>query len=536
MPSLFSSIVPADLNLPTRFTEFREAQGQAIDYVLYETDDKKKFTALGLPTGSGKSLLGMAIARVTDLKAVYTTATKGLEDQICKDFEESGVKDVRGKNNYTCATYTKTGKKHTRACDEGAKEECHLASTTGCPYFSALEAVRDSRIGSTNYSYLLHSRKYNPNALGNDLEPVGLLVLDECHAILKEVCNFLAIDLSSDDLVEWDGHDSATVLSGLMPDTTWTEYARRAAKEAKQIQKALESQYARSADAHEDPIWEQQQEIVDKCKLIASMDKNWVWERDRETGSVHFEPIWPAQYMSSLWGGVEKVVLISATLRPYTLELLGLKKEQYNFREWPAVFPAQLGPVYHIPTVKLSWKSTDEDYEKLISRVDEIVGARQDRKGIIHCVSYDRMRRVLDRSRFKNQFFCNDNSRGAVRTADDFRRADAPACLVSPSFSTGYDFPGDQAEYQIILKMPFPNERSRVQKERCKSPDYRMYCAVQELVQMCGRARRYPTDRCETFVIDNAISWALGPAGKKFAPVWFRVNTVKEVPKRPVKL
>src|ERR1035437_1810753 len=98
--SIYSDIAPSFFNLPEKFTSFRPAQAEALEYAVYHTT--RKFTALGLPTGSGKSLLAVAIAKALGVKAVYLTATRALEDQVSREFAESGMVDVRGRSNYQC--------------------------------------------------------------------------------------------------------------------------------------------------------------------------------------------------------------------------------------------------------------------------------------------------------------------------------------------------------------------------------------------------------------------------------------------------
>jgi Rad3-related DNA helicase len=274
--------------------------------------------------------------------------------------------------------------------------------------------------------------------------------------------------------------------------------------------------------------------LLKTCDRIPQMDANWVWEVNEQ--GVSFQPIWPRQHMGALWSGVPRVILMSATLRPYTLGLCGLKPEQYDFREWPAVFLPQLGPVYHLPTVKLSWKSTDEDYKQLVEQVDAVLDARSDRKGIVQTVSYSRARRVLEASRHAHRFIWNDSGRTANDANERFRNGRSSAVLVSPSFGTGFDFPGKLCEFQIILKVPYPNTQSRVTAERCKSGEYRMYSAVQDLVQMCGRGRRYPEDRCENFVLDDSVKWAMGGPRNPWhghAPSWFKCQTIGSIPPAP---
>lgn len=512
---------PADLGLPDKFEAFRPAQLEAIDYAA--TSDKR-FVAMGLPTGAGKSLIAAAIQKLTGLKAVYLTATKGLQDQVGRDF---GAADVRGRANYDCH-HTPEG--HT--CDS-ASDICEFAgrSDCRCPYTKAVEEGKAADLTVTNYAYWLHSRRLNPNALGNDWNPVELLILDEAHETVDQLTGFLEIVLKPHRI------DIADT-SGVMPSSYWVNCAalegKRLAEEMAEIEERNPAGYR-----HEER-WKEKQEQRDKWDKVSRMDVNWVWQVERPhrgAPTVTFSPIWPGRYAEALFSGVQKIILLSATLRPYTLRLLGIKESDVDFREWPAVFSPNRGMVYHVPTAKLTWKAKDEDYKKILDRVDEIIGGRLDRKGIIHTVSYDRAKRILSQSKYSDRMFFNESSRLSGDTARDFRDAGPGSILCSPSYSTGFDFPGEECEYQIVLKTPYPNTQSRVIKERCESNDYRMYAAAQELVQMCGRARRYEEDRSETIIVDNGVSWLLSPGGgKKFLPGWFRVWTVQKVPNPPPKL
>jgi len=104
----------------------------------------------------------------------------------------------------------------------------------------------------------------------------------------------------------------------------------------------------------------------------------------------------------------------------------------------------------------------------------------------------------------------------------EFRAAGPGAILVSPALTTGYDFPFDQCEYQVVMKVPFVDAKDPVAKARTQiDPKYPMHVAMQELVQMVGRGMRAETDQCETFVMDGHASWFLSKHAD-LAPRWFR--------------
>lgn len=123
----------------------------------------------------------------------------------------------------------------------------------------------------------------------------------------------------------------------------------------------------------------------------------------------------------------------------------------------------------------------------------------------------------------------------AINTVASFKMADPPAYLVSPSMTTGWDFPDDECRFQIIGKIAWPDRRNKITDARCKQDDeYAPYIAMQQLVQACGRPVRSMDDWSETFCIDNSIVWFM-KYNKRFAPDWFRgaYRISKNVPPPP---
>ena len=530
---IYDGITPSFFGLPEKFTAFRPAQAEALEYAVYKTT--RRFTALGLPTGAGKSLVAVAIAKALGVKAVYLTASRALQDQVAREFASSGMVDARGRSNYQCGQMYH--ERRSPSCEYGNQHDCSLAHSDRCPHDAAMARAEQSDLVVTNYANWLYKRKYNRNAFASEGRPVELLICDEAGEIPELVSDFVSIKIAHADEelpIGPPARGQTDLDSGIMPYAVWTTWAVERLSEAlKQIARLRES-YRSVADAMKDDRYGYLKELVVTCERIPTLDSNWVWEVDRQ--GVKFQPIWPGQESRVLWSGIGRVILMSATLRPYTLALCGVPKDDYDFREWPAVFRPQLGPVYHLPTVKLTWRSTDEDYKQVVERLDSILDARADRKGIVHTVSYSRARRVLDASRHRARFIYNETGGTANAANERFRNGQPDGVLVSPSFSTGFDFPGEACEFQVILKVPFPDTTSRVMTERCKVGDYRMYTAIQDLVQMCGRGLRYETDRCEQFILDDGVRWAAGGPRNPWhghAPGWFKMQTISKIPPAP---
>lgn len=512
MVSLLESIPPAEFGLPERFLAYRPGQIEAIDHVISAFTDGLSVVAVCAPTGLGKSLLAMTIAMLLGVRAVYLTATKGLQTQILGDFSPSGLVDIRGRANYSCRLY----KKLRLDCEQGFDRGCSDARTLDCPYFSAYTTACASDLVSTNYAYWLATRAHLPNALGD----VGLVVCDEAHEIPELLASYLRITVLRQESRE------VTVSvgdSGLMSDASGARWKQWAEERRQSLARGLVA-FGDQAEKRES-----EQEIR-RLGRISAMDSNWTWEAQDD--EVSFDPIRVAPYASSLWSGVPRILLLSATLRPYSLGLLGLDPGACAFAEFDNGWPPQYAPVYHIPTCRLNYASTDDDYRKMTDAIDGIIESRLDRKGIIHTVSYDRMKRIMALSRWSHVMLANDRGSGAVELARRFRRSDPPAVLISPSFSSGWDFPYRQCEYQILPKTPYPPAQSRVMRERLADPHYRSALAMMETVQAIGRARRYSDDRSETFLLDNCFPW-LAREARSSAPRRFRIYSIAHPPPPP---
>lgn len=550
---------PADIGLPSHLTAYRPAQWEAIEHALYSPE---RFQVLCLPTGIGKTLVGQSIQVITQDRAVTVTASKGLQQQYLSEFGDPSLHsnavllrklaakllgskklvgstqaskflvDMRGKDNYDCSERPRV------SCADGARVGCTLCPSTFCTYHNALSTFMKSPNGLTNYAYWLHMNKQvrglEPK-LGKG-NPIKILILDEAHTAPTELANFLAISISereckqvlktvppqSEDIKEW-----------LDWAKTWGAYAVTEAKE-----RGLKLVHAPIQDVHRD--------LPDIRKLdglgrrINSLRDNikdatgWTCEEktNRNGGRYwDFDPVWPGLYAEkSLFVGIPKVILLSATIRPKTTGLLGIKNGDSQFREWPRQFPVHRSPIYHIPAVRMNWRTTDAELLEWVRVIDEILDSRlvqAERKGIIHTVSYTRQEFLWVHSRHRALFIGNDqdpNTPSAAQIVEQFKKRKDACVLVSPSFSTGWDFPGKQCEWQIIAKVPYPPSKSKVMKERMKrDPHYLDYLTMQELVQACGRGTRFEQDRCETFVVDDMIKGFAWRARAQ-APGWFTIR------------
>jgi ATP-dependent DNA helicase DinG len=499
---------PCTFGAGDRYQTWRQGQDAAL---LRIVDTDKRFLALTLPTGAGKSLIYIAAGLAAGHRMAVLTATKALQTQLMNDFARAGLVDMRGQTNYPCVLLPN---------ETVADGPCHHGykcpeKDDGCLYYHAARIAQGSNLVVTNYAYWVSAhRAAERNKTGLPLGRFKILVLDEAHVAPDELSAMLEIQLPPRDLRLFDSHPFTENLKD------WIDWAERARAKANRAYEAIK---LAAASPHAD--WRTRRRATELRNLasdltdLASAKGEWVVQRKEKY--ISFCPLWPAPYAESrLFLGVPKVVVTSATVRPKTLELLGVPEGDREIEDYRSTFPVSSRLVRHVPTVRMSHYSKAADIDKWIARIDEIIDGRLDRKGIVHTVSYERAAAVLRLSRHRSIMITHESGE-AEDAVGRFRRLHAPAVLVSPSVTTGVDFPGSDCRYQIIAKIPFPTKCDRVVEARTSSdPEYGMYLAMQAIVQAAGRGVRSETDWCETFVIDDMWAW-FWPQWRRFAPLWF---------------
>jgi hypothetical protein len=577
-------IQPVDYGLPEKFEHYRPIQWEAVTKVV---ESQKRVTVLNLPTGAGKSLTAMTLARITNTlgmsvtgldrmvmappggRTVILTSTLGLMDQYMNDFGpdlgykfavQIGAKphklkrefltDVRGARNYKCVSHPG----HT--CEDGRRLNCRCwLNPALCPHGKARSEASMFPVTVTNYAYWLAANRDKMNRLEVMGRPTTLLILDECHAAPEELSRFLQVKISRREL------DDFLLSDELIPDynlgdwDTWYLHARKMATMLKPDVSAMQNRINKHGPKST-PMTQAMtlaklrhaESLLDRLNQVAwisggAQRDNWVLEEDKVRGGVEwtFDCIWPGALAErNLFCLVPKVVMISATARPKTAQLLGLKPDDYDYYEWPRIFPVSRSPVYYVPTAKISINTSESDLQVWVERIDEIISKRLDRKGLIHTVSYSRQQYLVNHSKYARYMICNTqdpDSPTASQAVKSLRLSGPPRILCSPSFGTGWDFPGQDAEYQIISKLPFPNTNTAIAKARkARDKTYSLYVTMQDLVQMCGRCMRSMTDRCETFIVDSNWGGWFRAAANGFAPKWFQVFTKTDVPDPPPRL
>lgn len=504
---------PPDLGAPAAFSEWRPGQDDLL-YRMLGCD--RRFPVLDAPVGVGKGLVNVTyITSQRPARGAYLTSTRGLQDQSHRDFSVIGMVDARGMRNYPCLEWPG------RQCDRGPCLDGGFCKIRfgGCLYYDAISEFRRADLGLTNYALWMSLGREGPKALGAR----DILILDEAHEAPEKLAEHLRIELDS-ETVNAAAWPLWAEVDHLAP---WQEWAGREVK------------LAESDLADETPGTEAYRKlkrlVSDLQRLIAvGPTERWVWQKTRR--GVSLEPVWAGPYAeSSLFLGIPKIVLSSATIRPQTLKYLGVAPEQAEFISAPSPFPAARRPILWVKTTKVKWGMDPYNTRLWLDRIDEVIEGRLDRKGIIHPHSYDRAKYIKHASKWGAIMILptRDSLRDDVAR---FKTMAPPAILISPAVDTGYDFPYESARYQIVAKMPFPPVQTDpiLQLRASEDKTYPDWLVASSLQQIAGRVMRAEDDWGETIIVDDHIQWFMKTRREFFAS-WFReaYRAVDKVPAAP---
>jgi len=175
------------------YETMRPQQEEALRKIA-ENWDKTKFFILELPTGVGKSGIGIAVglaAKELSMNSIVSTPLKMLQDQYSSDFSKLSrdqMSEIKGRNNYFC-THS-IGLSNGLTCSEGPGaingENC-----PSCPYVIARNYASVAQIALMNTAYFM-AIKYGPHFNGRKI-----LIIDEAHSIPDYLSQFCEVRISN---------------------------------------------------------------------------------------------------------------------------------------------------------------------------------------------------------------------------------------------------------------------------------------------------------------------------------------------------
>lgn len=512
-------LLPTDLGFPPQFPDWRPGQFQSLERAL---STPMRFIAQAAPTGFGKSLFAAAYAVLSNTRTVIDTSTKALQDQYMRDFHGVGMSELRGRQNYPCEIAAN--------CKDGAASAC---DDPGCSYKYSVAAFRACQLNVTNYACHL-SNVIHAEGMG----AIDTLILDEAHNAIQEVCAALEVRLSHKSNQEF------YAATGTHPPyrkelPAWRDWAKDFFKKLANYIAGLKG--SGNLDRETRVIISRATMLSRSLAILSTAPDGWIVDEHTSVGETILSPVWPNELTHKyLFGEAKRVILMSATLVPKTLQLLGIDPAQTLYMDHQHTFDAARSPVYIYAGSRIDHKATDGMKQEWVAKMDRIMEGRADRKGIIHTTSYDNQNFILTHSWCRDRMIAPRKASEFNGALEEFKKAGPGAVFVTPSATTGYDFPYSDSEYQIIAKLTFPDSRGPLMKARSESdPEYLPYLTAQIITQTAGRSMRAHDDRAETYILDGHAKWFFMPKVRKgyrhLFPSWFlkQVRYTDTVPVPP---
>ena len=503
-----------------------QLQLQALEFLKKSINSGQKISALCLGTGTGKSYLSILFATWyknyinPDARIDLITNSTVLQEQYIKDF--NFISNYKGQSNYNCEKYSTNCKIGRELC-RVLKSPCDK-----CPYELAKEKWLASEIGILNFHLFNTLTFYQKDILKR--RSSNILIIDEGHLIESVFSDFLSCPISAkilkkcglglkeietlddrfiskikylDKYLEFLERKLIPILEEKL-STFETEIKNSSGKKRIEITNFVQSIESKLLSFKQ--LFESHKKNPNNIVLDIEIDKNDKMYSGTKLISQH---IWIGDYLNEyIYKHYDHIIFMTATigLRDVFSSINGLDPKLTSYIEIDTPFKLKNRPIYYIKGVgKMNMTSKEETFQKQIPWINKILQKYKEKKGIIHCTTYEIANWVKENIQNERLLFHDSENRNEI--LEKHMQSLEPTVIVSPSMSNGIDLKDDNARFSIILKIPYPSLGSKkiiARKESNK--DYYSNATVSELLQMVGRGVRNDDDYCDTFILDSNFS------------------------------
>ena len=492
------------------------------------------------PTGVGKSPIAVNLAAHYKSSFVVT-ASKHLQDQYSREF--TMLKPVKGKSNFACMKIMEQqgidrkdfdgAIKMRMTCEKGQCQEKRDGKTYNCKFKPTIEDFESETFGGEicpyydqkylaltsehslwNYHAYFQIMKYNQKNYAKYLNR-AVAVFDEAHKIEDQILQFIGVSINKKNTDECGINTGSYDLTEIdMVAALLEDMARYYSREISEIQQSrsfevnpnydllnsLDASYTRYAAASAE---------------INSNKENFIINNPKGDGIQYvlaeIRPLDISKYVQSFFHAPIQIFMSATIDKGSFCETTGIPPSEIDIVDVPkSPFPPENRSVEFLNVRSLSYRSSEEDEMAVIKRIDDIMSAHADQRGLILTSSKARCRRILENLSEENGKrikMCHAGIDGKTPDAIiEEHSGDPGSVLLSSSLWEGVDLKDDMSRFQIIAKTPYPNfSDSRVAAKMKKYPLWYSSQTLTKLLQGFGRSIRSEDDWAETYVLDAAV-------------------------------
>ncbi|QPB08488.1 P-loop containing nucleoside triphosphate hydrolase [Vibrio phage Va2] len=524
----------------------------------------KKFAVAELPTGIGKSPLGMCVGQLltSNLRDTYNdrmaaanlppnkevvfgstilTRTRSLQQQ----YESTeGAAVLWGKSHYSDVDEDNPPDKvHT--CGKGCPGMTYEHKFFECPYVLAKkEFFNEDNVGIANNALFLSSWQVQNYP--------KILVVDECHTFVNALIDYCEIyvntrriynimkahQISHIEFIEQCIEYESGLDDGRLMLRKIEKYLINLRDFVKYtvippVEEAIASleKYASDNPRTRKKVKKMEKDLKFLCTFNENMTRavesryakgSWVlWKESEErlnyetnlketVSKIYMKPMDPLpEVVENIIGDKEFTLFMSATVGDYVefCEGMGLDPEDGVDMRAPAIFDPENRPVYPLDVASMNYSNREEllaEDGSYTSMVCSIMNQHKGQRGVIHSVSYanaELLRKNVPLDIMKRLYVV---PRGTIVNESYIKTLPQDAVIVSPSIAEGVDLRDDLARFQIILKIPFGSLGDHWIKAKLnRSESWYSNAAAIEVAQMIGRVCRTPEDFGATYILDS---------------------------------
>jgi len=530
--------------------EPRQLQIDALEFTKHQIRRGKKYVMLNMPTGVGKSFWSIMFINWyknyinQDAKFDILTNTKLLQNQYINEFPF--ISNLKGRNSYRCNSYPDS------SCQEGKEMNKALKRTcSDCPYDRDFQSWRANSVSMTNFHLFDTINLFLPEVMVAK-EP-NVLIIDEAHDFESVLCDFISMKITKRTLKTMGFNDVNIINVSRELKTrvsTIGEFVNYVTDiflhKLDNLLSSLESRLSNPSISQGDKL--RYTKNITNIKGVKfnyesflsdykDNEDNWVMDVEMKPKDKQFtheyivQPVWSYKYLrETIWDKYDHVIMMSGTILEKNMfaYINGLDPKLSCYYEVETPFNLKRRPIYYIKVGKMTFHDKVKTFEKQKAYIDKILLRNKDKKGIIHTTNYEIAGWLKDYYGEKGRLLFHD-SENRNEVLNKHLMSSEPTVLVSPSMMNGVDLKDDLSRFQIIMKIPYPNIKSKKIKKRQKdNKDWYNWKTVVDLIQSYGRSIRSEDDWAETYILDESLSNIM-KFNYKYLPSYFTdaIKTLK---------
>lgn len=511
-------------------SEPRSEQITAIDFILNEFQNGKKFVIAELGTGTGKSAIAVTVSRyIQTVKngdgSWFLTTQKVLQQQYMNDFGNHKLvqlKTIKSANNYRCQIFDHSDVSMT--CAEIHRlmnahkffQTVYKTCTCKCRYRDEKNTFLNAIDSLTNYSYFFAESTY-----AGGIVPRDLLICDEAHTIEESLSKFVEISISERFARSLNVKTFPDNVSDMLMIVNWikTKYVKSVQNRIKRLKQMLDDEERIANQQKGEQIslaaHIKESELLDKhiCKINRFLDnfneQNWCVNleqgKTKATRKIVFKPIDVSVYShEKLFNFGGNVLLLSATIvdKDTYCRTLGIDPQDVGYVRLPSPFPIKNRPIVVLPVGSMSKERIDSTLPLMVDVIKELLKEHASQKGIIHTVNFKIANFIYENVKSSRLLIHDSTTRDGI--IEHHVMSDEPTILLSPSMLEGVNLDGEKSRFQIFCKVPFPYLGDEVIRKRMAlHKGWYELQTIRSLIQGWGRSIRSMDDHAVTYVLDS---------------------------------